>query len=140
MTMDPPDLLVRPDQDHEAQQASLDDLLCRWHSWQQAAVLTRGMNRKALVVGDYQAQGGYRIDDDVIDARSEHLTMKAVDFQVDQMVNPYRIAMYVMARAISLGVVVFCSPRLPPDRTERQVVCLEARRQAIDRFTRAGIM
>lgn len=124
----------------EVLQAGLDDVLCRWHQWQGKAVLTRGMNRRSLVVGDYQPEGGYRVDDDAVDADTEHRTMRVVDFQLREMADPYRTAIHVIARAVTLGVTVFSSPRLPQDRVALDIICTEARRQAIDRLVRVGVL
>lgn len=124
----------------EVLQAGLDDILCRWHQWQGKAVLTRGMNRRSLVVGDYQPEGGYRVDDDAVDADTEHRTMRVVDFQLRQMVDPYRTAIHVIARAVTHGVTIFHSPRLPHDREALDAICTEARRQAIVRLSRVGVL
>ena len=124
----------------EVLQAGLDEVLCRWHQWQGKAVLTRGMNRRSLVVGDYQPEGGYRVDDDAVDARTEHETMKVVDFQVREMADPYRTAIHVIARAVTVGVTVFSSQRLPQDRAALDAICTEARRQAIARLVRVGVL
>ena len=119
--------------------ATLDDLLSRWHVWQWSNV-GRGFNRKALVAGDYRCSRQYDDQNGALDARIDHIQMQAVEFAVGQMVDPYRAAIYMQARALHLGVAVFTSPRLPSDPQDRAAIVSVARQLLTTRLQSAGVM
>ena len=116
-----------------------DELLVMWHQWQTERV-TRGWHRRALVVGDYRVTRQYDDQNGKLDAEIEHGLMKCVDFQVSEIVEPYRSALYCLAKALTIGVTVFTSPRLPSDKVERELIVVSARRIGIDRFHKAGLL
>jgi hypothetical protein len=119
--------------------AVLDDLLARWHRWQSAHV-GRGFNRRALVVGEYVTSRQYDDTNGALDDRLDNMQMRAVEFAVGQMVEPYKAAIYANARALHCGVTVFSSPRLPPDPCERMLVVAGARQILTARLQSAGVM
>ena len=118
---------------------TLDGLLSRWHQWQSAAV-TRGWNRQALVVGGYRTSRQYDDQNGALDAHLDSIQMQAVEFAVQQMADPYKAAIYCLARALTVGVSVFTSPRLPVDSMERAVVVSDARGMLTRRLQSAGVM
>ena len=124
-----------------ARDAALDDLLSRWHAWQQArGNVTRGFNGRALVTGEYRSSRQYDgdngvLDDDIDDARS-----RVVEAQVQELVHPWRTAIYVVARNLSTGQAVWNSPRLPQAARERDVIVTEARRLLSRRLELAGLL
>jgi hypothetical protein len=118
----------------------LDDLLSRWHHWQQSERVVRGFNRKALVIGDFKISRQYDDANGQLDADLEDRIMRQVDFQVRQMEDPHRAAIYVNARALLLGVMVFTSPRLPSDTQARRQMVLQARCMLAHRLAQHGLM
>lgn len=120
--------------------AILDDLLCRWHHWQQEARVGRGFNHTALVAGDYRPSRQYDDENGALDAALEERQMCAIDFAVSQMVNPHQAAIYCLARALVVGCMVFTSPRLPVDRQEREVIVRDARAMLTNRLLSAGVL
>lgn len=119
--------------------AHLDSLLCAWHQWQRAST-SRGWNSRALVCGDYPTSRQHDDTNGALDADLEHRTMKQVDFQVCQMQDPYKAAVYANARALVAGVSVWSSPRLPLDRVERAVVVSDARAILTRRLQSVGVL
>lgn len=123
-----------------AQAAELDDLLSRWHQWQQGERVARGYAPKALVVGNFRSSRQYDDANGQLDADLEHRTMRVLDHQVREMAEPWRAALYADARACMLGIAVFTSPRLPADRQERERIVQQARRQLAARLSVVGVM
>lgn len=118
--------------------AILDDLLSRWHAWCRSyAPGTRSadpMFRHAL-----RARGEQTLEAIAEDTWLDG-AMKAIDFQVSEMAEPGRTAIYVNARNCYTGRSVWLSPRLPQDPATRAVILLEARTELIRRLLRAGVM
>lgn len=119
--------------------AALDLLLSTWHQWQRAST-ARGYNTRALVCGEYRSSRQYDDCNGALDDELEHRTMKTVDFQVAQMVDPYKAAIYAQARALAVGCSVWSSPRLPADPFERQAIVQQARAMLTRRLQSAGVM
>jgi hypothetical protein len=122
------------------QSATLDDILSRWHWWQGGYRDVRGHGNKALVAGEFRVSKQYDAQNGAQDDEIEGQVMKQVDFEVTQMGEPYRAAIYVQARALNLGLAVFTSPRLPQDLKERAFVIQQARRILTARLVSAGVM
>lgn len=121
--------------------AELDDVLSRWHSWQTAyRGGARGYNSRSLVAGDFRVSRQWDDENGALDSDLESDRMKSVDFQVSEMPEPYRTAIYAEARNLSVGVKAFMSPRLPADPVERSRVIKRAREIIQDRLTNAGIL
>jgi hypothetical protein len=116
----------------------LDDLLSRWHGYCQGYRLSAQsadpMFRQAL-----RAKG-----EQTLEAISEDQwhknTMKAIDFHVGEMADPYRAAIYILARNLHSGRQVWLSPRLPSDPLARGEVVAKARTMLMERLFRAGVM
>jgi hypothetical protein len=119
--------------------AHLDSILASWHQWRQVSA-SKGWHRRALVCGDYQTSRQYDDSNGALDSDLEHRTMKTVDFQVCQMEDPHKAAIYANARALVCGVSVWTSPRLPADKEQREVIVTEARRQITRRLQVAGVL
>jgi len=117
----------------------LDGLLAAWHQWQRVQPV-RGFGSRALVCGEYVTSRQYDDSNGALDAALEQRTMKSVDFQVSQMVDPFKAAIYANARALAVGCSVWSSPRLPQDAGERQAVVLHARAILARRLQSAGVL
>lgn len=120
--------------------AILDDILCRWHQWASRGSVARGYAGRALVVGDYRISRQYDDQNGALDDDLEHATMKTVDFQVNEMRDPWRAAIHANARALVVGSAVWSSPRLPSDRLKRLHVIAEARVRLTERLISAGVL
>ncbi len=123
----------------DEQDAILDDLLARWHQYRPTARTARGFAPKSLVCGDYKTSRQYddtngALDDDLSDMRS-----RAVDFQVQQMADPHKTAIYMLARNLATGYEVWNSPRLPTGDALK-IIVREARGMLIGRLVAAGVI
>ena len=119
--------------------AIFDDVLARWHCW------ARGYSPLALVQVDPAFRGeisrsGWDSQDDINDAEINGKIMEAVDFNVDQLEEPFRSAIYILARNCYTGRSVWSSPRLPADPLERGVIVMEARNKLMRRLISAGVL
>jgi hypothetical protein len=117
----------------------LDDILSRWHFHckHYSPVPVNGadpMFRNAV------SPKGWDSTADIADDTVNTAQMKAVDFHVGEMQDPYRAAIHVLARNCYTGRSVWISPRLPADREERAVVVMQARIILTRRLMAAGMM
>ena len=117
----------------------LDDILGRWHSWAKgfSVVPTRGADP---MFREAKANKCWDSADDILEAEIKSKIMKAVDFQVSEMLDPHRTAIYFNARNCATGRSVWTSPRLPNDPLERGVIVLEARNRLMRRLISAGVL
>jgi hypothetical protein len=117
----------------------LDDLLAKWHEWaKEFAICPQAsadpMFRNAKSGRAYETQ--YEINEQQIAAS----TMEGVDFEVGEMQEPHRSAIYAHARNLASRHTVWSSPRLPTDAVARALLVTEARSMLMKRLFRAGIM
>lgn len=121
--------------------AILDDILSRWHVWQQAARVGRGHADRAMVCGEnYRPSRQYDDSNGKLDDDLNSFRCKAVDFAVSGMDDPWRAAVYVNARNLSTGREVWRSPRLPEDKAQRTEIVKQARGQLVRLLMSAGVM
>lgn len=120
--------------------AQLDDILSRWHHWASKAQACRGYAPLAMGFGQYRASRQYDDENGALDTDLESDTMATVDFQVREMADPWRSAIYAQARNLCTGVQVWASPRLPADPCARTVIVVEARNSLTQRLMLAGVM
>jgi hypothetical protein len=119
---------------------TLEQILAEWHQWQRGDGVARGYAPKALVCGDYRISRQYDSDNGALDDDLDDFRMRTVDFEVREMPEPWRSAVYVLARALTVGCMVIMSPRLPQDRAERERVMTQARAMIAKRLKAAGVM
>ena len=118
---------------------TLDGLLCRWHQWQGTSI-GKGWHRTALVVGEYRTSRQYDDANGALDDHLDTIQMRAVEIAVQQMMDPYKAAIYCLARALTVGCSVFMSPRLPVDADDRAAIVCDARAMLTRRLQSAGVM
>ena len=123
-----------------AQDEELDRVLSLWHWKRTGGNIGRGFNDRSLVVGEYLVSRQYddsngKLDDDLDERRA-----KAVDFAVSKMLDPWRAAIYMLARNLYTGSSVWESPRLPQSRIDRERIVFQARRQITRLLTAAGVI
>lgn len=119
-------------------QAALDDLLSRWHHWGASRPATKGWAPKALVCGDYRTSRQYDDTNGALDDDLDASTMRTVDFQVSELADPWRSAIYALARSLSCGYAVWSSPRVPP--AQRAEIEAAARVKITARLIAAGVL
>jgi len=117
----------------------LDDVLSRWHSWAKSYKANQQTPRDPIF-RDAKSGRGWDSTDEIIEDEIQNSMMEAVDFQVSEMQDPYRAAIYILARNLSTGRSVWLSPRLPVDPMERATIISEARIQLTRRLQAAGVM
>ena len=125
----------------------LDDLLSRWHNWMREKPVN-GLDRMDdPAFKKAQRAEGWDSGDDEVDELLNAQKMAAIDFHVSGdsrgqggLDNPYRAAIYVLARNCYTGRKVWISPRLPKDPAELAVLLREARNMLTRRLMTAGIM
>lgn len=117
----------------------LDSLLSEWHSWARAETL-QPMRCADPMFRNAKSCKGWDSTSDVIEDEIRDKTMKAIDFQVGEMPEPHRSAIYIHARNCCTGRNVWVSPRMPSDPEERAVILLEAKNALMRRLLGAGIM
>ena len=127
--------------------AILDDILSRWHNWMRAKPYNGSDRLTDATPGEPENRCGWDSADDILDREIEANIMSAVDFQVSGdgrgqggIPEPYRAAIYCIARNCYTGRKVWMSPRLPREPIERGVVLLEARNLITRRLIDSGVM
>ena len=123
---------------HNDSKAILDDILSRWHAHCKGYNIAPSCGSDPMFKG--AKSGGWDGADDVMDAAINRKIMQAVDFEVGELLEPYRSAIYVTARNLCTGRAVWNSPRLPVDAMERGVIVVEAKRQITKRLMCAGVI
>ena len=117
----------------------LDDLLSRWHSWSKGASHINPISADPMFRSAKSGRG-WDSTDEIVESELTADQMKAIDFEVGEMAEPQRSAIYANARNLASRYVVWSSPRLPQDPKERALVVLEARIVLTKRLLRAGVM
>ena len=125
----------------------LNSLLSDWHQWMTGAQINGVDRMDDPAFRNARAYRGWDSSEEVIEKELHSDTMKTIDFHVSGdsrgqggLAEPYRSAIYCLARNCHAGVSVWSSPRLPQDPMERGVIVLEARNQLMRRLIAAGVM
>lgn len=122
----------------------LDSLLAEWHRWQKGYSPVPTCSADPMF-RNAKSSKGWDSADDVIQDELHGSTMEAIEAQVSELpdvdqTQPYRSAIYAIARNMHVGASVWSSPRLPRDPMERGVVIMEARNALTIRLIKAGVM
>ena len=117
----------------------LDALLGEWHRWARgySPVPTSGA---APMFRNAKSSRGWDSASEVVDDEVNASTMRSIDFQVGEMNEPHRSAIYVHARNCSTGRMVWSSPRLPTCPMERSLIVAEAKNMLARRLLSAGVI
>ena len=121
------------------QSSILDDLLSSWHRWAAGEQHADGFASTSAGLGDWRCSRQYDSDNGALDGELDKSTMKTVDFQVSQMVDPYRAAIHMNAKNLAAGREVFRSPRVPTG-IEGAAILRTARAALILRLVNAGAL
>lgn len=127
--------------------ATVNDYLSRWHAWMQPQKINGTDHLADPAFREAQSYRGWEPESDVLDADWAKFTMKTIDFIVGGdnkgqggMEDPYRAAIYILARNCYTGCNVWLSPRLPKDPIQRGMVVAEARRILTSKLMQAGVL
>ena len=119
--------------------AILDDILGRWHAWAKGFSVVPVCGADPMF-RDVRSRGGWDSADDIMELEINSKIMKSVDFHVTELKDPYRSAIYAVARNLHTGAAVWSSPRLPADPLARGLIVVEAKRQLTKRLMVAGVL
>ena len=117
----------------------LDDLLSRWHSWAKGFQVCPEPGADPMFRNAKSSRGWDTVGD-IIETELESSTMESIDFEVGEMADPHRSAIYCHARNLASKSAVWRSPRLPEDPATRAILVLEARNILTRRLLRCGVM
>lgn len=127
-----------------SQKDIVDGLLKDWHQWQTgySPVPVCGSDP---MFRNAKSGKGWDSTSEVIQDELYGSTMETIDFVVSQMLDipqtqPYRSAIYAIARNLRVGCNVWMSPRLPKSAEARAVVIMEARNMLARRLMDAGVL
>lgn len=124
---------------HNDSRAILEDILSRWHFHCKTCQIVSQPGADPMFRNAVSAKG-WDSTSDIADDAVNAAQMKAVDFHVSEMQEPYKAAIYITARNCYTGRSVWLSPRLPADPAERGAIIGEAKRQLTKRLMMAGVM
>jgi hypothetical protein len=120
------------------QDSALDDVLSRWHHWRAVGGIVKGYADHSLVCGDYRSSRQYDDVNGALDDELESARMEQVDFEVSELLDPWRSAIHSLARSLCTGAAVFHSPRIAP--ADRARVTAEGRVKIQIRLISAGVL
>jgi hypothetical protein len=128
------------DETDPVREALLDELLVRWWQWKAPMQPARGHGSVALGFEAFRVTRQYDDENGALYEDEEAQVMKAFEREVNALESQHRTVVYVMARALTLGVAVFTSPRIPQERQARELAVKAARAALAARLTDAGLM
>ncbi len=117
----------------------LNDILSRFHHYMDAFRPTRGNGVNPMFRDTPRPRGGQTVDA-LLEDDAERGQMQAVEFAVGNMADPYRTAIYMLARNCYTGRNVWISNRLPSDALERAQIVGKARTILTEKLMQAGAM
>ena len=120
--------------------AVLDSLLCEWHQWASRGRTTRGYTGCSAGFSGYRVSRQYDDANGALDDAMDDGRMRQVEFEVGELASLHQAALRCQARALTIGVTVFASPRLPADPNERQAVVRQARAALTKRLLASGVI
>ena len=118
----------------------LDDLLVLWHHSCMHYRVTRGWASRSAGMGQYRASRQYDDTNGALDEQLTGVTIKAVEFQVSEMAEPFKSAIHANAKNLASGCRVWSSPRLPESAMERTALISQARSMLLNRLHGAGVL
>lgn len=123
--------------------ATVDDLLIRWHGWRDSYRAGRGYGSGAMFKDAVSAWSSYDRDNGVSEEIVERQVMEAVDRAIDAVPNtphPWHTAIMIEARNLACGASVWSSARLPRSVQELEVLRIEARNRLVKELERQGCL
>lgn len=102
------------------------ELLVLWWRYESQQQHVDGYPRECPSTAGYRASRQYDDGNGALETDARGLLAARVGHAVDSLPEPYRTALYMLARNRALGAEVWRSPRLPEDGDERAAVVAEA--------------
>jgi hypothetical protein len=121
------------------QSEKLDDVLSAYHHWAKNYIPIPVCSADPMF-RNAKAGRGYDTTAEIIEDELHAKTMKAVDFHIGEIKDPFRAALHILARNCYTGRSVWLSPRLPATPEERAPIIQSAREQLTKRLEHAGII
>ena len=118
----------------------VNDLLSRWHAWCAGHSYASGFSSVNAACRMARASRQYDDTNGSLDAQIDVSLMEAVDAQLNEIAQPWRAALDVLARNLHTGVSVWSNPRLPLDDRARAELVYVARKKFVERLARAGLL
>ncbi len=102
-------------------------LLVLWHNVEQSGALSGlGYPKECPSCKSYRTSRQYDSDNGAFETDARGQLARQVGIIVDGLPEPYRTALYVLARNRATGARVWISPRLPKDETQRAILVAQA--------------
>lgn len=123
--------------------ATVDDLLSRWHDFRCGYRPIKGYSSHDAVCGQAPSNALYDRENGVTDERIEQSIMNSVDKAVDRVPNSpqsWNTVLHMHARNLFTGHAVWFSPRLPKDRNELHILLMEARNMLVRHLMDLGVI
>lgn len=117
----------------------LDSLLSAWHTWAKGFQVCPAPSADPMFRG-VKSGRGWDTTAEIIEDELSSSTMESIDFEVGEMAEPGRSAIYAHARNLASRHAVWSSPRLPASPELRAILIAEARATLMRRLLRAGVM
>lgn len=117
----------------------LNDLIRRWHVWSVSTPPNTGFYKANPSCKLYRTSRQHDDQNGALDSDAESSIMEAVDHAIDCLEQPYRTAVQFNARNLATGIVVWVSPRLPPNDLERAHLLMHARAKLLLLLESGGI-
>jgi hypothetical protein len=121
----------------------IDGLLSAWHAWRSGYRLGRGYKGSDSTCQDYRAPTHWDWKNGAAQDRAEDQMMRGVDRSIERIPNDpqrWRTAIEVEARNLHCDAAVWSSPALPSDRTELEILRMEARNHLLRELQREGVL
>jgi hypothetical protein len=118
----------------------LSGMLADWHRYCQHTAAKGGYPGKAAGFGQCRSNSQYDWQNGVEDEMVDRRIMQGFDAAIQRVPQPYLTALQFEARNLCVRHQVWTSPRLPADRTEREVLILEARVRLLKELAKDGVL
>jgi hypothetical protein len=102
------------------------ELLVLWWRYESQQQHVEGYPRECPSTAGYRASRQYDTENQAFETDARGLLAQRVGHAVDSLPEPYRTALYVLARNRATGAEVWRSPRLPAHDDERAAVVADA--------------
>ena len=107
-------------------QQDILDMLVFWWRYERGWLPVAGYPEECPSTRGYKVSSQYDTDNGAEETDARGMLAKRIGHAVASIDEPYRSALYLLARNSSTGVSVWISPRLPTDDTERAQLVAEA--------------
>lgn len=121
----------------------VDGLLISWYEWRRGYRIAKGYRSSDSTCQDYRAPGHWDWKNGAAQDHAENQIMRGVDRAISRVPNePHRwgSALEFEAMNLATGANVWSSKSLPEDRSELEILRIEARNKLMHELQREGVM